>query len=226
MMTMRTSICSGARRMVWLGCCFLGLLWAGTARASAADDFGQIVHEIEARYHVHRNFRFLMGLAGLTVRMTHIAGAKDVKMALFDDQHLDTSGSELDEVVMAVGARGWQPLVRSFDRRSGEHTYIYARNAGNDLRVLLVTVEPNEGVVLEVTVNQKRLPEFIDRHQHHGLHPELAANEREQATELTSLCFLRIRGYAQPSRGFTQSDHQFFQLAMPREIADDHHAHD
>jgi hypothetical protein len=172
MTTIRTLISSSLRRSLWLGCGLVCFFCLGTTTASAFvdDDFGQIVRGIEARYHVHRNYRFLMGLAGLTVRFSRIAGAKDLKAALFEDQHLDTNGAELDELVQAVGARGWQPLVRSFDRRSGEHTFVYARNAGRDLRVLLVTVEPNEGVVLELTMNQDKLLELLDRKHHGGMH--------------------------------------------------------
>ena len=155
-----------SRRLAWCAGILLVFLSLSSATAVAEDDFGQIVHEIEVRYHVHRNFRFLMGLAGLTVRVTHVAGAKNLKAALFADQHFDATGAELDELVMSMGSRGWQPLVRSFDHRSGEHTFIYARGTGNDLRVLLVTVERNDGVVMEMTVNQKRLLELIDRHQH------------------------------------------------------------
>jgi len=170
MTTMATSISSSFRRAAPLACGLLSVLWMGTATAGAAadDDFGQIVHGIEVRYHVHRNYRFLMGLIGLGVRVTHVSGTRDLKAALFEDQHFDATGADLDRLVMSLGARGWQPLVRSFDRRKGEHTFIYARNEGKNLRVLLVNVEPNEGGVFELTVNQDRLFEFIDRHQHHG----------------------------------------------------------
>lgn len=166
----RPSFRNHSRRAAWCAGLLLVFLSLGTANAAAEDDFGKIVHEIEARYHVHRNFRFLMGLAGVTVKMTHVAGAKNLKAALFADQHFDATGAELDELVMSMGSRGWQPLVRSFDHRSGEHTFIYARGTGKDLRVLLVTVEPNDGVVMEMTVNQKKLLEFIDRHNHGGTH--------------------------------------------------------
>ncbi|HEY6273886.1 MAG TPA: hypothetical protein VIX19_18045 [Terriglobales bacterium] len=181
-MTMiRMLICSNFRRLAWPACALLFFSWAGTATACADDDFGQIVHEIEARYHVHRNLRFLMGLAGLTVRVTHVAGARDLKAALFENQPFDATGAELDDLVISAGARGWQPLVRSFDRRSGEHTFIYARNAGKNLRILLVTVEPNEGLVLEATVNQSKLLDFIDRHQHHTLIAPKGGRKSEQA---------------------------------------------
>lgn len=54
-----------------------------------ADDFGRIVHHIEASYHVHRNYRFLMGFAGIAVKFWHVGGVKSMKIAIFEDQHLD-----------------------------------------------------------------------------------------------------------------------------------------
>jgi hypothetical protein len=182
MKTMRTSTSCKQRRTVWLGCFLLSFLCLGTQPASAADDFSQIVHGIESRYHVHRNYRFLMGLAGWTVNVWHVAGAKDLKLAVFEDQRLGATGDELDQVVAGAGARGWQPLVRSVNHHSGENTLIYVRDLGKDLRVLLVDLEPNESVVLEMTVKQEKLIELIDGHRSYRMHAgaELAANQREE----------------------------------------------
>lgn len=133
-----------------------------------ADDFGRIVGHIEAEYQVHRNYRFLMSFAGVVVKCTHMDGVKAFKMAIFEDQHL--SGTEmddrLDELVRRAGSSGWQPLVRSFSRRSGEHTYIYAKADGNDMKLLLVNVEPNEAVVMQVKINPKKLSDFVNEHEH------------------------------------------------------------
>lgn len=61
-----------------------------------------------------------------------MGGVKVFKAAIFEDQHL--SGTELDncldELVQRAGSSAWQPLVRSFSRRSGEQTYITRRPAG------------------------------------------------------------------------------------------------
>ena len=54
--------------------------------AFAKDDFGKIVHHIEANYHVHRQHRFVMGLAGFTVKFWHFAGVKSLKGAIFENQ--------------------------------------------------------------------------------------------------------------------------------------------
>ena len=59
---------------------------ASAQKAFAKDDFGKIVHHIEANYHVHRQHRWVMGLAGFTVRFWHIAGVKNFKGAIFENQ--------------------------------------------------------------------------------------------------------------------------------------------
>ena len=135
-----------------------------------ADDFGRIVGHIEAEYHVHRNYRFLMSFAGVAVKCTHVGGVKVFKMAIFEDQHL--SGMELDdrldELVQRAGSSGWQPMVKSFSRRSGERTYIYAKAEGNDMKLLLVNVESDGAVVMQVKIDPKKLSHFINEHEHRG----------------------------------------------------------
>jgi hypothetical protein len=93
-------------------------------------------------------------------------------MAYFENQHLDGTDTdkELDEIVARAGRSGWRPMVRSVSRRSGEHVYIYAQNAGKDLKLLVVNVEPDEAEVIQVKVDPKRLEEFIDENMHHHGH--------------------------------------------------------
>jgi hypothetical protein len=140
-----------------------------------ADDFGRIVHHIEASYHVHRNYRFLFGFAGMVVRCWHVAGVKSMKMAYFENQHLDGTDTDkkLDEIVARAGRSGWQPMVRSASHRTGEHVYIYSQNTGQDLKLLVVNVEPNEAEVIQVKLDPKRLEEFIDENVHDHRHSEM-----------------------------------------------------
>jgi hypothetical protein len=149
-------------------CCFVVTLWPSNVFAS--DDFGNIVRYIESQYHVHRNYPFLMGLAGLAARTWPGTGVKDVKIALFEDQHLlqTASDRELDELVQAAGNSGWQPLVKSFSRRSGDHSYIYAKPEGKYLTLLIVNVESSEAEVVQVKIDPKQLEAFINDHHGHG----------------------------------------------------------
>lgn len=137
-----------------------------------ADDFGRIVHHIEASYHVHQSHRFAMGFAGLMMKFWHGAGVKSFKGAIFEDQHLDGTDTDtkLDEIVARASRSGWRPMVRSFSRRTGEHTYIYAQNAdggaGKDLKLLVVSVEQNEAAVIQVKLDPDRLEQFIEDNAH------------------------------------------------------------
>jgi hypothetical protein len=131
--------------------------------ASAKDDFGKIVHHIETQYHVRRQHRFAMGMAGFVVKFWHFAGVKNLKGAIFENRQFVNAASDtrFDEIVRAAMDSGWQPMVQSWDRRTGEKTYIYAQDLGKDLKVFVVNLESNEAVVLQVKVEAKKLGEFI-----------------------------------------------------------------
>lgn len=147
-------------------CGILAIGFLAIVPSAKADDFGRIVHHIEAQYHVHRNYRFLMSFAGVVVKCSHMAGVKGFKAAIFENQQLP--GAELDhrldELVERASASGWQPLVKSLSRRSGERSYIYAQASGNDMKLLLVNVEPNEAVVMQLKINPANLSKFINKH--------------------------------------------------------------
>jgi len=168
-------------------------LAAPAQNAFAKDDFGKIVHHIETQYHVHRQHRWVMGLAGFTVKFWHIAGVKSFKGAIFENQPFVNAASDarFDEVVRAAMDSGWQPLVQSWDRHNGERTYIYAQDLGKDMKVLVVNLESNEAVVLQVKVDPKKLSDFVEETSagHHRNRPtprEETAPQSENRVELAA----------------------------------------
>jgi hypothetical protein len=160
--------------------------------AFARDDFGKIVHHIEANYHVHRQHRWVMGLAGFTVKFWHIAGVKSLKGAIFENQPFVNAASDtrFDEIVRAAMDSGWQPLVQSWDRHTGERTYIYAQDLGKDMKLLVVNLESKEAVVLQVKVDPKKLNDFIEETGaggHHRNHQTPREETRPQADDPVEL---------------------------------------
>jgi hypothetical protein len=148
-------------------------LTLGTETVFASDDFNRIVHHIEVNYHVHRNHRWVMGFAGLVVKVSHIAGVKSFKGAIFEDQQLEGTAADqkLDEIVLRAGESGWQPMVKSYSRRTGEHAFIYAKPEGKDLKLLIVSVEPSEAAVIQVKINPDKLNDFLEEHGGVARHP-------------------------------------------------------
>ncbi len=165
-----------------------------TPRASADDDFGSIVHHIEAQYHVHRQHRWAMGLAGFAVKFYHFAGVKSLKGAIFENQPFLNAGvdTKFDEVVRAALDSGWQPMVQSWDRYSGERTYIYAQDLGKDMKLLVVSLEQNEAVVLQVKMDPGKFTDFVQEatagHNHHAppVPAEMQAGPEVGAASLAS----------------------------------------
>ncbi len=153
-------------------CASIAFVVSGEAVYAEADDFGRIVRHIEVSYHVHQAHPFLMSLAGALVNVSHVGGVKDLKVALFEDQRLDATnaGARFDEIVKSAGEHGWQPLVKSYSRRRGDCSFIYARQDGGDLKLLVVNVEPDEAVVAQVTINPDELNRFLDDNVTGGNH--------------------------------------------------------
>lgn len=171
-------------------------LVAPTQNAFAGDDFGKIVHHIEANYHVHRQHRWVMGLAGFTVKFWHVAGVKSLKGAIFENQPFVNAASDtrFDEIVRAAMDSGWQPMVQSWDRHTGERTYIYAQEVsskkGKDMKLLVVNLESNEAVVLQVKVDPQKLNAFIEQtmpdHRGRPVRREEVEPPRGQKVELAA----------------------------------------
>ncbi|HKD82102.1 MAG TPA: hypothetical protein VKH81_20585 [Candidatus Angelobacter sp.] len=180
------------RHLFRLGLPVAALLLCMPQQALAKDDFGQIVKHIEVTYHVHRQHRFVMGMAGFVVKFWHFAGVKNFKGAIFENQPFVNAASDtrFDEVVRAAMNSGWQPMVQEWDRHTGERTYIYAQDLGKDLKMLVVSLESNEAVVIQVKVNPDKLQEFVreagvGRHHDRAL-PHEETNPREETLEVAA----------------------------------------
>jgi hypothetical protein len=164
----------------------VAILFAAPQPAFAKDDFGKIVHHIEANYHTRRHYRFVMGLAGFTFKVSHFAGVKSFKGAIFENSEFAASGSDtrFDQVIRAAMDSGWQPMVQSYDRRSGERTYIYAQDLGKDMRLLVVNLEPTEAVVIQVKVDPNKLSDFVNEASAgHGRRNQPAPAEKIQPAQ-------------------------------------------
>jgi hypothetical protein len=136
-----------------------------------------------------------MGLAGFTVKFWHIAGVKNFKGAIFESQPFLNAGADtrFDQIVRAAMDSGWQPMVQSWDRHSGERTYIYAQDLGKDLKLLVVNLESNEAVVMQVKVDPKKLNDFIQEtsaghshHRNHMPHEEAGPPSMDESVTITA----------------------------------------
>ncbi|HYL91605.1 MAG TPA: hypothetical protein VEW69_00455 [Alphaproteobacteria bacterium] len=152
-------------------------LGAGVALASDRE-FNAVVRSIESEYNTHRKLRFVMGFAGSVVKFAHVGGVKGFNGAIFTDVNFagDEYDARFDEVVRRGLSDGWQPILRSHSRLSDEHIYIYAQAAGKDfrgkdLKLLIVTLEPSDALVVQIKINPKKLDAFLNEKRFGHGHP-------------------------------------------------------
>jgi len=140
-------------------------LLAATPQAVKADDpeFDAITKHLKLFYQARRVSIPFLGLANFFVRVVRPAGVKSFKVAIFEDLNFTPgkTDAELGEIMRTALSPEWHSLVR-IRSRDGEQTYIYAREAGENIKLMVVTIDRSDAVVARVKVSPKRLSEFLN----------------------------------------------------------------
>jgi hypothetical protein len=133
-----------------------------TARADDVD-FDAITNHIKHYYNAKRVSIPFLGLARFFVKIVRPAGVKSFKVAIFEN--LSFTEGKTDEglglVMRKALSAEWQPLVR-VRSRDGERLYVYAREAGENIKLMVVTIDRSDAVVAKIKLSPKRLSEFLN----------------------------------------------------------------
>ena len=142
--------------------------------AQARDDgFSDVVKLIEQFYHVKHQGVPLLAKAGIKTATTiarisggrrrQIAEAGSVRVAYFEDQDFSSVGGypRFKSQMGAALATSWSPLIQVASPKEQEQTYIYLQDAGEKFKVLVVTLEPRDAFVVQVTVSPQTLAKLM-----------------------------------------------------------------
>jgi len=135
------------------------------------DDFKSVVKMIEQFYGVkHQGIPFL-ARAGMKVATTaarikggdakRIAEAGSIKLAVFEDQNFNGDFIKFRASLNGALKLTWTPLIQTLSAKDEEQTYIFLRSAGEKFNVLVITIEPREATVIQVTLSPKNLALLI-----------------------------------------------------------------
>ena len=155
------------------GTLLVALLCTSTATQAKGDDFGDVVRLIENFYHVKHSGVPFLARAGLKTATTvariaggpkrQIAEAGSVKVAYFEDQDFNSTAGffRFRSAINAALTQSWSPLIQVASPKAEEQTYIYLRSAGEKFNVLVVTIEPREACVVQVTLAPQTLAKLL-----------------------------------------------------------------
>jgi hypothetical protein len=141
-------------------CVLLCLLCLAAAPTLAKDgDFDAVVRSVKADCGGKKMHIPFLGLAGLATKLVRPAGVKSFKLAMFERVNVG-DGRMLGEDLRRALGDGWSPLVRARTREG--QAYVYVREAGKDLKLIVVALDGEQATVVRVRLNPQALAKFAD----------------------------------------------------------------
>ena len=128
-----------------------------TARA---DEFDDVVKNVRAACGGKKVRVPFLGLAGFATKLVRPAGVKSFKLAIFEDLKREGDLSGLSAAIGQSLGPQWRPLVRIRAGRGAEQTHVYVRDAGDNLKVMIVMLDGDQATVIRAKVNPEALAKF------------------------------------------------------------------
>jgi len=140
---------------------------SANAAPMKGDDFNSVVKMIEQFYRVkHVGLPFL-AKAGMKIGTTaarikggqarRIAEAGSIKLAVFEDQDFNGNFAKFRASLNEALNATWMPLIQTLSPQDQEQVYIFLRDSGEKINVLVITIEQRDATVVQVTLSPKNL---------------------------------------------------------------------
>ena len=137
------------------------------AAPTKGDDFNSVVKMIEQFYRVkHVGIPFL-AKAGMKIGTTaarikggqarRIAEAGSIKLAVFEDQDFNGDFTKFRGSLNKALNATWMPLIQTLSAQDEEQVYIFLKDTGAKVNVLVITIEQRDATVVQVTLSPKNL---------------------------------------------------------------------
>ena len=131
-----------------------------TPAAARADEFDAVVKNVRAACGGKRVRIPFLGLAGFATKLIRPAGVKSFKLAVFEDVTRAGDVSGLGDAIGRSLGPEWRPLVRIRAGGGAEQTHVYVRDAGDNLKLMVVMLEGDQATVIRAKVNPEGLARF------------------------------------------------------------------
>lgn len=131
--------------------------------ARAADaEFEAVARHFESTYNVRRNEPKASWFANVAMRLVQPKGVKTLRIATFENLKGPATDPHLGEVVRNSLDKTWKAVVRETSRVDRDQTFVYVRQAGDSLEVLIVSVDIEEATVIKARVDPKAAGSWLE----------------------------------------------------------------
>lgn len=151
----------------------LAILFAGAAATevrAGGNEFDAVCDYIEDTYQGDKVKIPFMWLARMAVGIVRPAGVKSFKVTVY--RNLKFSPDSLDLEMRGVMRNAfdseWSPILRVISK-DGQQVYMNMREYKKQVKVLLVSIDGDEAVVVRARFNPDKLAEFIENPRIFGI---------------------------------------------------------
>ena len=151
------------------------LLTLAPAASLAGDEsFSSVVKHIKSNYHAkQQGFFGAMMLARFVVKFVKPAGVKNFKLVLLRDLDYSEAPSpkagQFHSLIQTKIDPMWTPLVQYSSMREKQWTYVFITREKEDVKLLVVTLQQKDAVVLQTKFSPAKLVEFMNNPQIMGI---------------------------------------------------------
>jgi hypothetical protein len=147
---------------------------APTIALAGDESFDSVVRHIKSNYHAkQQGFFGGMMLARLAVKIIKPAGVKNFKVVLLRDlDYSEAPGPRNGQFHSFIRSKidpTWTPLMQYSASREKQWTYVFVAREKEDVKLLVVTLQQRDAVVLQTKFSPDKLVEFMNNPQIMGI---------------------------------------------------------
>lgn len=136
---------------------------AAPAASAKPNEFDRIAKHLKTKYKAKKVSFGFMWLARAAVKIVRPAGVKSFNLTLYKDLQIsgETVDLEMQQAMRDSFGSEWSSVLR-VRAQKGDQVYMYMREDGKNVKIALVTVNPENAAVLRATFSPEKLSEFIN----------------------------------------------------------------
>ena len=160
------------RKKIFITLIFLTLAFTIAVPNAMAkgNEFNAVCKHIKTKYKAKRVKIPFMWLARFAVGIVKPAGVKSFRVTIFKNLQFspETLNEEMKFVMQDAFSDEWIPLLRIRSDK-GNQVYMNMREVGKNLKVLVVTIDKDQAVVVRAKFNPNKLAKFIENPKIFGI---------------------------------------------------------
>lgn len=138
--------------------------------AANGNEYDAVCDHLKTKYHAKKVNIPFMRLARAAVGIVKPAGVKSFKVTIFEGLQFsrDTLHREMQEAMRDSFSTDWSPILR-LRSKDGNQVYVNMREDGDNVKILLVSIDKDEAVVVRAKFSPDKFASFIENPKIFGI---------------------------------------------------------